>query len=226
MENHSGRYPSTGTLLGRYLDHLEEKAQQEDSLKDRVERLEQEVGQLKRQVDQSEGSGDDREPRSIMEEAEDRKVIYGKFVEYEKELVKVLRAHGIEAEHIDESKGPAVADILIKTVAYGDLKMEVKTRTKGYFKKVFKSYCPWRVMPQEDLVDPPPHLIACISQDAFDEQTQPLEKYGFWFAWQKKLIETTGFHQDDSRSWLAHCYEDAFNIAELKQFVNETALLP
>lgn len=149
-------------------------------------------------------------------ERSERHQRYIEFARQEKSLVEVLTAHGIDAEHIDESSGPPKADIRINRGSAKPWLVEVKTRKEPVFQDQYLTgLWPYRVMKKGAMISPKPDFVACVSQKVFPLEGEPLHRKGYFFAKTKSL-------------WLAERYgdlwylvdqKDTFGIDELKDFL-------
>jgi len=137
-------------------------------------------------------------------ERSERHQRYIEFARQEKSLVQVLTAHGIDAEHIDESSGPPKADIRINRGSAEPWLIEVKTREQPVFQDHhLTGLWPYRVMKQSAMRSPKPDLVACVSWKIFPLDGEPLHRKGYCFAETKSL-------------WLADRYGDLWYLVDQK----------
>jgi len=169
-------------------------------------------------VPSSERKAIDRAAQITDEERErsERHQRYVEFARQEKSLVEVLTAHGIDAEHIDESSGPPKADIRINRGSAAPWLIEVKTRKEPVFKNHYLTgLWPYRVMKKSAMVSPKPDFVACVSAKVFPLDGDPLHREGYFFAETNslKLAE----HYGDL--WYLVDQRDTFGIEELKDLL-------
>jgi len=183
------------------------------------------------QAAESEGEGD-REPRSIMEEAEERKKRYQHFQKYEIGLTETLVKAGIEARWIDESKfTKPIGDIAIyKRSGHDGARrkwiVEVKTRQSVDFQdhRDIAKISPYMVMPEADMYRPRPDIIACVSEKDLDFREAPENRCGFFFCHAADLQRATW--GKGGKPWWAIEAENTFGLTELVRIVNESELAP
>jgi len=152
---------------------------------------------------------------SIAEQKERRKVRYDRFVPNEIRLAEVLRAHGLDAQHVDETRGAPSCDIRIASGCYS-YDLEVKTRANREFDdEKLRGLWPFLVMEESKLADPRPHFVACVSHPVFNRESDPIKRAGFFFLEANDLYLAEGWYPNEPKWWKIK-QEHAFGIEGLK----------